>query len=328
VLGADFAGEHRPGGHPDPEVHDGEPAQRDGQRASGGQRIGFRLRGGQRRAEHGQHRVTLELVDQALPFVDGGHHDLEETVEHFGDLGRRPALGQLGGPDEIHVEHRGVADLTGQRAGLGQGAACDMGSDVAAEDVAEPVSFGQPGDHPVETALQTADLGTLVDVDLGVDLTVLDLGHGVDDVAHRVGDRHGDDHHPAQADQDRDQREDDNRYLDVGGLLDDPAVRVHDHDHRDTDGRQCAAHQPHQQQPGHHARRRVPPGDACRRRGGDRTHRALDQQQRRAHGCRGAKEHGDPDQPGRHGAPVAVDDEQHHPADRPDRCQHGRLVPQ
>ena len=83
-----------------------------------------------------QHRVAFELVDQTLSFVDGGHHDLEEIVEHLGHLRRRPALRQLGGPDQIHVEDSGVADLTGQRAGLGQGAACDIGPDVAAEDVA------------------------------------------------------------------------------------------------------------------------------------------------------------------------------------------------
>jgi hypothetical protein len=79
--------------------------------------------------------------------------------------------------------------------------------------------------------------------------------------------------------------------------------------------------------------RAITPGAVSRpvrlvRGGDDGPHRALDQQQRRAHRCRGPEQHAHPDQLGRHRAAVTVDDEQHRSAERPDGREHLRLVAQ
>ena len=80
-------------------------------------------------------------------------------------------------------------DVARHRCALFDRAAGDVGADMTAEQVADPFALGQSGDHPVESALQPADFGALEDGDLGVEMALLDLGHGVDDFAYRVGDR-------------------------------------------------------------------------------------------------------------------------------------------
>jgi hypothetical protein len=56
--------------------------------------------------------------------------------------------------------------------------------------------------------LQPADFGALEDRDLGVEITFLDLGHGIHDLADRVGDRPRRQDHRRQSEKDRRQRHD------------------------------------------------------------------------------------------------------------------------
>ncbi len=86
------------------------------------------------------------------------------------------------------------------------GALGDVRPDVAPEQVAQPIPLGEPGDHPVESRLQTPDLGTLVRADRGVDAAVFDLRHRVDDLADRIRNGSRRQNHRRQPEEQRRQR--------------------------------------------------------------------------------------------------------------------------
>jgi hypothetical protein len=64
-------------------------------------------------SEHGKRCVALKFVNQTIPFIDGIDHDLEESVEHLGDLFGRIVRGQMSRADQIDVEDCGFPDISG-----------------------------------------------------------------------------------------------------------------------------------------------------------------------------------------------------------------------
>ncbi len=133
--------------------------------------------------------------------VDGLDHDPKEVVEHVGNLLRRKAFRQLSRAHQIDEQHRGLDDIPRQRGALFDSALGDVGADVSTEQVAQPVTLGQAGHHPVESRLQTPDLGSLVSADRRVDVAAFDLRHRVDDFADRIGDGARRQDHGGQAEQ-------------------------------------------------------------------------------------------------------------------------------
>ncbi len=237
ILGTDVAREHRSRRHPDAEVDHGQAAQVRRERPCRGERRGGGDVGSDGRAEHGERGVALKLVDQPTVFVHRSHHDLEEVVEDVGDLRGRAIDGELGGAGQIDEEDRDVAYLAADRlVGLDRPPG-HVGSDVPTEEVTQPVSLDQAGDHSVESALQTPDLGLLVDVDGPSDVAVLDVGHRLDDVSHGIGDGTGHQDQRAKPEKHRHGGEHDDRNVQCRRLGDEPAVRPAQDQHRDRDAR-------------------------------------------------------------------------------------------
>ena len=145
---------------------------------------------GDRRAEHRQRAVPLELVHPTVVLVDHLHGRGEELVQDRHHLGRRPAGGQLGRGHEVDEEHGGLADLATQAARDRERLLGDVGAHVASEEVAEALSFAQPDDHAVEPTLELTDLGGVVERDRGVEVTPLDprdrFAQVTDGIEHRL----------------------------------------------------------------------------------------------------------------------------------------------
>ena len=205
---ADVAGNGPARGHPDAELGGAQHRHqfvvqlaRRGQRRARGVRV---FDGG---AEDGQRRVTLELVDEAAVPVHGVHDDPEELVEDRHHLGGGPRRRQLRRPDQVDEQHRDVAFLAAQLGAALQGAARDVLADVAAEQVAQPLPFGQVAHHVVEPGLQQAQLAGVVDLHVRVVVTALHLAQGPPQLAQRVGDGHGDQDVAGQADGQRGDRQ-------------------------------------------------------------------------------------------------------------------------
>ena len=120
----------------------------------------------QRRPEDGQRGVAGEFVDQPVMFVDRVDDDPEKVVEHLGNLLRWAAFRELRRTHQVDEQNGRFDHVSGQRRTLLNGAMRDVRSDVAPEQVVQPVPFGEPGDHPVESRLQAPDLGTFVRPDV------------------------------------------------------------------------------------------------------------------------------------------------------------------
>src|SRR3954465_13683688 len=149
-----------------------------------------------RRAEHAQRAVALELVAPAAVAADDVDDDAEEAVEQRDDLLRRPLAGERRRADEVDEQHRDLALLAAEvQVGLVQRRAGDVLADVAAEQVLDALALAQPGGHAVEAALQQPDLARVVDTDVDVQVAVLDAGERVADRPDRLGDRLGRDDH-------------------------------------------------------------------------------------------------------------------------------------
>ena len=144
---------------------------------------------------------------------------------------------------------------------------------MAAEQVAYPFTFGQSGDHPVESALQPADFGALEDIDGGVETSTLDLGHRVDDFAYRIGDRPRREDHRRHSQKHRGERNHQYRHLHRRRSWDEPAVRSHHDQRHDYAAGQRAAQQPQQDQPRQHPGR---DDEALGRLGGGGKNRSND----------------------------------------------------
>ena len=86
-----------PAATPMPASHSGTSSRMPlGDGAGGGQRLVLGTVQVIRGAEHGQRRITLELVDQPVVSVHLLDDDREESVEQLNDLGRRPARSPAG----------------------------------------------------------------------------------------------------------------------------------------------------------------------------------------------------------------------------------------
>lgn len=82
--------------------------------------------------------------------IDGVDDYPEEVVEHFGYLLRRAVFGQLRGAHQVDVENRRLHHFARRPGALFEGAACDIGADMAAEQVPEAFPLFQAGHHAVE----------------------------------------------------------------------------------------------------------------------------------------------------------------------------------
>ena len=116
ALGRPDVARHRAAGrHADAEVGGRHVrAQPRPQRPRGGERVARGVGALQRRAEHAQRGVALELVDRAAVLVDRRHDGAEELVEQRDDLQRRALRGELRRADEVDEQDRDVALLAAQ----------------------------------------------------------------------------------------------------------------------------------------------------------------------------------------------------------------------
>ncbi len=213
----------------------------------------------------------------------------------------------------------GVVGLDGQP--------CDVWPDVAAEEVAEPVAFGQPGHHAVETVLEAADLGLLVHVDGLPQLAALDPGHRMDDVVDRIGYRPGHQDECAPPEGQRHHGDHDDGYHDRGRCRDEPPVGMRDDQEGDEEAGEGAVDEPHHHQPGDHAGCGLAAGELLVRCGDDRPVDPLGEQQTGADARRAAEQHGDHDHHGRTQAALNVRGDHDRAADRPRREQEEGLAP-
>ena len=146
------------------------------------------------------------LLTSPLPRVDFVDDDPEEVVEHLGDLVGFAGGCQLRRAHQIDEQDRDVALVSGNRFVLVDRATDHLLADVAAEQVPQPVTFLQSGDHAVESRLQLAEFGSLIDVDHVVNVSAFHLRHRVDDLVHRIRNRRRHQNHRAQTQYDSDER--------------------------------------------------------------------------------------------------------------------------
>ena len=191
-LVADVAGDRLPGGHAEAGLEVGHlVGQALGHRPSRGQRVAGVVVELDRCTEDRQDGVADELVDQALVPVDLLDDDPEEPVEQLDDLGGLALGGQLGGADQVDEEDRDLTGLTAQLDVPDRGSLGHVPADVLAEQVAQVLAVTQAAHHLVEPRLQLAELGAVVHLHLGVEVTLLDLLQRVADPQDRGDDRAG-----------------------------------------------------------------------------------------------------------------------------------------
>ena len=166
----------RPGGdrRSRPRARRGSASIRSRERARGGERAAGRVVERQRRAEHGQRRVALELVDPAAVVLDDLDDDAEELVEQRDDLLRRALGGHRGRADEVDEQHGDLELLAAELDPALLRGAGDVLADVAAEQVAQLLALAQPVVHPVEAGLQQPEVAAVEDRHARVEVARLD----------------------------------------------------------------------------------------------------------------------------------------------------------
>src|SRR3954469_22127730 len=143
-LGADVARDEPARRHPDPEGLLADVlVQALAQLARRRQRAARGVVQLQRRPEHTQRRVALELVDPPVMAAHDVDDDAEEPVEQPEDLLRRALGGQRGRADEVDEEHGRLADLAAELDAALERLARDVLADVAAEEVAQALVLAQ-----------------------------------------------------------------------------------------------------------------------------------------------------------------------------------------
>ena len=139
---------------------------------------------------------------------------------------------QLRRADEVDEQHRDVAFLAAEFGAALQRAAGHVLADVAAEQVAQPLPFGQIAHHVVESGLQQAQLAGVVDLHVGVVVAALHFAEGPAQLAQRVGDRHRHQHGAGQPDHQRgDRQQQDRRGEPFGGRGEDLELAGHQRQH-------------------------------------------------------------------------------------------------
>ncbi|AMD55436.1 hypothetical protein ATO49_20475 [Mycolicibacterium fortuitum subsp. fortuitum DSM 46621 = ATCC 6841 = JCM 6387] len=175
LLGPDVACHHLSGGDSDACLelrHLGTQPLCDRPRCS--QRLVLGVGQRDRRTEHRQDRVALELVDQAAVVVDLIDDDREEPVEQVDHLDRGTRGDQLRRADDIDENDCGMALLATQDRLLLLGQCGDLAADVAAEQIAHPLALPQAVHHRVETALQLTQFGAVEHHQIGIQIALLD----------------------------------------------------------------------------------------------------------------------------------------------------------
>ena len=163
-------------------------------------------------AEYAQRRVSLELVHPAAVSGDDLDYHRKEPVERFDDGGRWTRCGEGGGADDVDEEHGNVAVLATEVLVTGKGVAGDVLADVAAEEVADALALSQAGHHAVEASLQQADFTAVVDGNVSLEITPLDVGQRSPDRAERIGDRPRGDNHGRQTGRGRESGQEEHGY--------------------------------------------------------------------------------------------------------------------
>ena len=142
------------------------------------------------RAKDAERGVAEELVDETSVFLDGVNDDSEELVEQADDFAGRVRRGQLGRAHQIDEQHRDIAFLAAQFGTALQSPACDVLTDVPAEQVAHALAFAQLAHHVVESGLQQSQLAGVIDLHVGVVVPALHLAESPAQLSQRIGNRH------------------------------------------------------------------------------------------------------------------------------------------
>ena len=325
-MRADVTGDDPPGGDADagrqPEV-----AQFLAQFAGGGQGVPGGVVEGQRGAEHGQRRVALEFVDDALVAVHAVDDALEELVELADDDFRRVLHGEGGRSDDVDEQHGDEAILAAQRRLLLQRLACDFRTDVAAEQVADALAFLEAAHHFVEAGLQDAHFGSVVDGHAGVDVAAADAVDGAGEVADGVDDAHGGEHGAGVSGDEREYGEGEDGGQDVAEVVGEVAESLREEHQQDGHDGQAGGEHPGLQQTLADGRFEGGVGGPSRECfGGDGADEPFGDEVRHQ-GHDGAAEHGgDDDHEAEPGGVDERDDAEHEHADAPDDRAEYRLV--
>ena len=96
---------------------------------------------------------------------------------------------QLRRTHEIDEQDRDLALVAGNRFALFDSATNHLFAYVTAEQVTQPVTFPQSGDHAVESRLQVPEFRSLIHIDHFSEVSALNRRNRVDDVVYQVRDR-------------------------------------------------------------------------------------------------------------------------------------------
>ena len=196
-------------------------------------------------------------------------NSLSRLTTSDGGRGRR----QLRRADQVDEQHRDVALLAAEFGAAFERAAGDVLADVAAEQVPQPLPFGQVADHVVESGLQQAQLAGVVDLHVRVVVAALHFAERPAQLAQRVGDRHRDQHRARQPDHQRgDGQQQDRGVEPLGGCGQDLELAGHQRQH-DRQDRHAGGQHPGQHLALDHAGRAG--SSRARRRAGRRRRRAA-----------------------------------------------------
>ena len=189
---ADMPGDRSSGRHPDPELGLAEHAdQFVVQLPCRGQCRTCGIRVFQWCAEDTQCGVTEELVDETPVLAGGFDDDAEKLVEQTDNLARRAGRGQSGGAHQVDEQDCDVALLAAQFGAALQRPPGDVLTDVTAEQISHALAFTEFAHHVVESGLQQAQFGGVVDLHVSVVVTALHLTERPAQLSQRVRDRHG-----------------------------------------------------------------------------------------------------------------------------------------
>ncbi len=136
------------------------------------------VRDASRSPEHSEQPIPDELVDVAGVGVDHRHDVFPEPVHGRDHLGGAPALGETGEVADVDEHQRHLKLFARERGPLPQDVFGDLGIDVGAEGLADPLALPESGDHAVEAGLQEADLAAVVDHYLLLEGSLLDALEG------------------------------------------------------------------------------------------------------------------------------------------------------
>ena len=253
--------------------------------------IARRRERGSRRVVHGagrpedrQRRITLELVDEAAVPIDDIGDDREEAVQDGRHGVRGFAFGESGGSLDVDEKDSDKGVLAVEAVAAFHGELGDTVAHMSLEEFADLFALGESADHVVESLLQDAEFGGVVDVEHGIRVRHLYLLHTHADLTQRVGD--GPRHQEGGADS---AEEAERRQHDGGGvqhiaILGQPTCRAAHVDGDDAQQRHRGEHDPHGEKPFTDAEQRPSENPITHRDGDDRPRNTFDEKVRETTG--------------------------------------------